>query len=289
MVLGVAAGLAGGIVALLALWGLFESQWPRLRVQEVPIRGLPEALDGFRVIHLSDLHLGAVSLGSRSVRKAVGWAHGRMPDLIAITGDLLSSGRGEPELRRAINALEARHGVLAILGNHEVDVTRDPFSRAPEPGAFPGDGAELLRDSAVSFDVAGCRVLVAGLDPASYLARASSLDQLSAETADLSILLSHYPEVVDRAGSEAFALVLAGHTHDGQICIPWPRGKLRLAHPRARYPFGTFELNRGRTTLVVSAGLGTTFVPFRLAARPEAVELVLRRTSEASVPARGTL
>ena len=76
-----------------------------------------------------------------------------MPDLIAITGDLLSSGRGEPELRRAINALEARHGVLAILGNHEVDVTRDPFSRAPEPGAFPGDGAELLRDSAVSFDV----------------------------------------------------------------------------------------------------------------------------------------
>lgn len=279
MVLGIAVALAGGVVVLLALWGLFESQWTRLRIEEVPICGLPDALDGLRIVHLSDFHLGTVSLASRSVRKAVQWAEGREPDVIAITGDLVSRGRGEPELRRAFRLLEARYGVLAILGNHEVAVTRDPFSRVPEDGVRTGDGVELLRDSVLTFEVAGCRVLVAGLDPSTYLRSSRAPEELAEEAADLSILLSHYPRAVDRLGPDAFQLVLAGHMHDGQICVPWPGGKLRLAHPSAPYPHGIFRLHDGRTTMVVSAGLGTTFVPFRFAARPEAVELVLRRAT----------
>ena len=64
--------------------------------------------------------------------------------------------------------------------------------------------------------------------------------------------------------------------HGGQICVPLPSAKVRLAHPHARYPEGTFRLGDGATTLVVSRGLGTTFVPFRFFARPEATELILR-------------
>ncbi len=71
-----------------------------------------------------------------------------------------------------------------------------------------------------------------------------------------------------------FDIVLAGHLHGGQICIPTPRGKLRLEHMRARYWEGLFELPHG--TLHVSRGLGTSFVPFRFLARPEATLLVLR-------------
>ena len=62
--------------------------------------------------------------------------------------------------------------------------------------------------------------------------------------------------------------------HDGQICLPYPGGKLRLAHPSARYTHGVYR--RGGTAMHVSPGLGTTFVPFRFFARPEATELVLR-------------
>jgi predicted MPP superfamily phosphohydrolase len=69
-------------------------------------------------------------------------------------------------------------------------------------------------------------------------------------------------------------LILAGHLHAGQIALPYGLGKLLLAHPRARYPEGVFE--REGTTMHVSPGLGTTFVPFRFFARPEATELVLR-------------
>ena len=93
------------------------------------------------------------------------------------------------------------------------------------------------------------------------------------ETADLRILLCHFPDVIDRLPEGAFHLVLSGHLHAGQICLPWPGGRLRLAHIRWRYIRGLYR--RPAATLHLSAGLGTTFVPFRFLARPEATELIL--------------
>ena len=85
----------------------------------------------------------------------------------------------------------------------------------------------------------------------------------------LRILLSHYPR-----WAEGYELVLAGHMHGGQIVLPYPGGKLRLAHLTAKLVEGLYRF--GGTTLHVSPGLGTTFVPFRFFARPEVTELVLR-------------
>ena len=80
--------------------------------------------------------------------------------------------------------------------------------------------------------------------------------------------------MLDRLEPGSFDLVLAGHMHDGQICVPYPGGKIRLAHPTARYVRGIYRTDAA--VMHVSPGLGTTFVPFRFAARPEATELVLR-------------
>ncbi len=103
----------------------------------------------------------------------------------------------------------------------------------------------------------------------------SRLDpNLLAREADLSILLCHYPRVLDQLEPGRFDLVLAGHMHDGQITLPYPGGKLRFAHLSARYNAGVYRT--AAATMHVSAGLGTTFIPFRFAARPEATELVLR-------------
>jgi predicted MPP superfamily phosphohydrolase len=95
-----------------------------------------------------------------------------------------------------------------------------------------------------------------------------------ARDADLSILLCHYPRVLDRLEPGRFDLVLSGHMHDGQITLPLPGGKIRFAHLHARYNAGVYR--NAAATMHVSAGLGTTFVPFRFGARPEATELVLR-------------
>ena len=92
-------------------------------------------------------------------------------------------------------------------------------------------------------------------------------------SADLRILLCHFPRIVKRIPS-VFHLVLAGHLHAGQIVVPYPGGRLRLAHLRARDVEGLYDY--GATQLHVSPGLGTTFVPFRLFARPEVTELVVR-------------
>jgi predicted MPP superfamily phosphohydrolase len=135
----------------------------------------------------------------------------------------------------------------------------------------------LLSDEGVRLDVRGRRVYVAGADPRSKWAKKRpQLRDLAVgrDDADLRILVVHYPDLVDGLPPGAFDLIVSGHMHDGQICVPFPGGKLRLAHPRAPYTHGLYRTDAG--ALHVSAGLGTTFVPFRFAARPEATELVLQ-------------
>ena len=90
----------------------------------------------------------------------------------------------------------------------------------------------------------------------------------------MSILLCHYPRALDQLEPGRLDLVLAGHMHDGQIALPLPGGKVRFAHPAAPYNAGIYR--SAAATMHVSPGLGTTFVPLRFAARPEATELVLR-------------
>ena len=102
----------------------------------------------------------------------------------------------------------------------------------------------------------------------------SRVAQLADPEGDLRILLFHFPDVVRHLPPGAFDLVLAGHLHGGQICIPTPRGKVRLEHLRAPHWEGLHDTPAG--TLHVSRGLGTSFVPFRFLARPEATRLVLR-------------
>jgi predicted MPP superfamily phosphohydrolase len=259
----------------LGLWGLFESQWVSCSRREIEVPGLPVELDGFRLLHVSDLHLGAVSLAWLSARRAQNWLAGREFDLVAITGDLVSAKRGVPRLQEFLATLRADLGVIAVLGNHDVSVTRDPFSSASGTAFDELEGMTLLRDSAVSLARGSVSIRVAGLDALSYLRATTDPTTLTGEE-DFRILLSHYPTVVNRAAHDSFELVLAGHVHGGQICLPTPRGRLRLAHPGAPYPEGVFSVHEGETTLVVSRGLGTTFVPFRLLARPELTELVLR-------------
>jgi predicted MPP superfamily phosphohydrolase len=256
-------------------WAWFEAGWVRLETRDVALPRLPEELGGLRIAHLSDFHLGVPGRGAHAVERAVDWVEQRQPDLTLISGDLLTRGSGEPLLRRLVARLPRCY---AILGNHDLAISRDPFSertflRDLEP-------ATLLSDEGVTIELRGRRVYIAGADPRSLWARKQRPQPrelaVSREEADLRILIAHYPGLIDEVPPGAFDLVVAGHMHDGQICLPYPGGKLRLAHLGARYTHGLYRCPGG--VLHVSAGLGTTFVPFRFAARPEATELVLQRT-----------
>jgi len=223
-------------------------------------------------VHLSDFHLGVPSRGARAVERGVEWAAASLrPDLVCLTGDLLTHPRGEARLRALVARLPLP--VFAVLGNHDLAISRDPQARPSNLREL--EPARLLRDEGEYVELRGQRVWVAGLHPGRIVRRAGKVDPNAlSRDADLRILLSHYPRVFDLLEPGSFELVLAGHMHDGQITVPYPGGKLRLAHPTARFANGLY---RSRATVMhVSPGLGTTFVPFRFAARPEATELVLR-------------
>jgi uncharacterized protein len=267
------AAAAGATAAAGLGWTLFEAQWVELLEVEVQLDGLPEELDGLTIVHLSDFHLGTLSFNGRTLERAVRWAGESPCDLVVLTGDLLSRQRGEAQLRAAISALEPRLGVYAVLGNHDVEVTRDPFSQPTDASAVEVEGAVLLEDESVLLDVSGRKVQVAGGDPR-HGWKERPPGRLADPEADLRILLFHFPDVVRYLAPGSFDLVLAGHLHGGQICVPTPRGKLRLEHLRAAHWEGVHETPAG--ILHVSRGLGTSFVPFRFLARPEATRLVLR-------------
>jgi uncharacterized protein len=265
-----AGAFVGGIAAAAAGWGWFEAGWVRLRTLDVPLRGLAGELEGLRIAHLADFHLGLPSRGRRAVETAVEWTLEREPDLVCISGDLVSHPRGERVLRELLEPLGDR--CYAVLGNHDVEHSRDPFSRSA--GLHDLSPAHLLVDEAETIELRGRRVQIVGVDPRTYRQRRAEPWRHVDRDADLRILLCHFPYILDRLPEGAFDLVLAGHLHDGQITVPYGFGKLRLAHLRWRYTEGLYE--RQAATMHISPGLGTTFVPFRFFARPEATELVLR-------------
>jgi uncharacterized protein len=251
-----------------AAYAWFEAGWIRRETVDVPLTRLPPELDGLRIAHLSDFHLGLPSRGTRAVRQAVEWVEDRQPDLTLISGDLLSRRSGEPLLRELLARLPKSY---AVLGNHDYALTKDPFAQPIELEDLAP--ARLLLDEAETIELRGRKVQIAGVDPRSYRAARARPERLADPDADLRILLCHFPQVIDRLEPGVFDLVLSGHLHAGQICLPYPGGKLRLSHIRWTYVEGLYERPGG--VLHLSAGLGTTFVPFRFFARPAAYELRL--------------
>jgi predicted phosphodiesterase len=142
----------------LAAWLLTLGALALLRAVDVALPRLPEELAGVRIAHLSDFHLGLLSRRSRAVEQAVEWVRERRPELVVVTGDLVSRPRGEPVL----HGLLARLGsAYVVLGNHDVEHSRDPFSRAA--GLTDLAPAHLLVDEAATVDLRGKRVQFVGV------------------------------------------------------------------------------------------------------------------------------
>jgi uncharacterized protein len=262
------AALAGGAGAALAGWGLFEAQWVEGRELAIGVPGLPAELDGMTVLHLTDFHAGTPSLNVRAVQKAAAMGSRWQPDLVALTGDILSHGRARDAVVAALEGLHPPLGIFAVLGNHDVGDTHDPFSRGIVIDDWGRASVTLLRDRSAVVEWRGCEIELAGVDPRLYAeGRNRPPEQLFTRPGALRVLLSHFPQVPDEMPAGTCALALCGHLHGGQICLPGPSGKIRLSHRAYRYDEGIFE--EPETTVVVSRGLGTTLVPFRLFARPE--------------------
>jgi predicted MPP superfamily phosphohydrolase len=257
-----AAGVLGMFIAL---------RGPVLQRVEIPLERWPAALDGFRIVQLSDIHIGPI-LGRDFASKLVERTNALEPDLVAITGDLVDGGvRQLSDEVAPFSGLRARHGVYFVTGNH------DHYSGAsPWCDKLTELGFRVLRNERVEVRDGDAAFDLVGVDDyrASQLGSGGGEDLAAAlagrDPERPAVLLAHDPSTFKRASAESIDLQLSGHTHGGQI---WPFGYLvRLA-----IPFVAGRYRRGGSELYVSRGTGFWGPPMRLMKPAEISEIVLRR------------
>ena len=268
--------LAGGLVSM-PVWATFGTtafSLPRLtrfRVREltVSIKELPTALDGMRIAHVTDTHVGKFTRGA--VLDEIVAATNRLEaDLVLFTGDLIDNTLDDlPLAVRMLQRLRSGSGLFVIEGNH--DLFEDPAGF--EKGVRAG-GLAMLRNEAATVTVRGVPVQILGIvwnHAAAQMNR--DVDQVAAlrDPAAFPILLAHHPHAFDRAADLGFPLTLAGHTHGGQLMLTPEFG----AGPAMfRYWSGLYQ--KLSSALVVSNGTGNWF-PLRVNAPAEIIHLTLRK------------
>lgn len=233
-----------------------------LTATDVPVPGLPVALGGLRVALITDLHRSA-TVSHAFIRRAVDLAMASAPDLVVLGGDYVTWGDRafvEPAAE-ALAGLTAPLGVFAVLGNHDDD--RDM------PAALARQGVVVLRDARTELTTRGERLDLIGIR--FWTRREADIATLLRGAGPAHVLLAHDPRRFEEATALGIPLVLSGHTHGGQVVLPL------IGAPAARkFPVLSGLARRGSTTMFVSRGIGTVYVPVRVACPPEVALLTLR-------------
>lgn len=264
----VGAATALGVGGGLTTFGVYRAMTPP-EITEVPVRlpGLPKALEGFTIVQLSDIHVGAV-IQEKFLDMLVTEANRARPDLVAITGDLVdgspaSLGRYVARLRN----LRSRHGTYFCSGNH------DYYSGwARWSAALPEFGFTVLRNRRVTIGDAGGSFDLLGVDDWGRMGVGDY--DLDAATADrdparASVLLAHQPSNLEAVSAKNVGLQLSGHTHGGQLFPGTIVGALMWQERN------TGLSKQGNSWLYTSRGCGFVGPPMRIGAPPEVVKLVL--------------
>ena len=245
-----------------------------LPIRRLPVKGLPSALQGFRIAHLSDSHLGYY-VHLNDLEDAVERIKSQKPDLVLVTGDISDDIKILPDALNIIGNLNPKCGIYASVGNHEYYRGIRAVLRAFEKGPFP-----ILINDHVNIDVDSTQIYLGGADDprtlrndyAQFLRNTIDITMRDAPAGAFKLLMSHRPEGLNYSSVTGINLVLAGHTHGGQIGF-MGKSLLDLVFPE-KYAWGIYRKNI--TTLHTSGGMGH-WIPFRLGVPAEAPILILER------------
>jgi uncharacterized protein len=259
-----AAVLAGGFVARTNF---------QIREIDVPIAGLPAALHGLRVLQLSDIHL-SVFLSERELARVIDASNGLRAHLALVTGDLIST-YGDPldACIRQLARLKADAGIFGCMGNHEHYAGVEAYTKAAAARA----GIRFLRSEAQALRFGGATLNLAGVDyqaksqEAVYLRGAERMVVPGA----VNVLLSHNPDVFPVAARQGYQLMLAGHTHGGQVTVEILEQTVNPARFFTPYVYGLYRA--GQAAAYVTRGIGTIGIPARIGALPEITVVRLRK------------
>lgn len=256
MAASVGAGAAVGGVS----WGVHERNTLGVTRADLPVDGLPESFRHFRIALLTDLHRSAI-VTADLIDRAVTMAMAERPDLIVLGGDFITSfdTRFAGPVAEVLGRLAAPAGVIAVLGNHDDEKV--------VPSALTAAKIRVLRDERMRLDLGSRSVDFVGID--FWTRGAARLGNLIDHEA-MPILVAHDPRRLSEAQELNIPLVLSGHTHGGQVVIP-PFGPIN----QFRFPITQGTLHEKGSTLFVSRGVGTIYLPLRVNCPPEVAVLTL--------------
>ena len=247
--------------------------------RETALRRWPARLEGFTVVLLTDFHYDPL-FSVHPLQAAIGMVNALRPDLIVLAGDFVTvpffgsderaAATAEP-CARLLREMRAVHGSWAVMGNH--DYYTNPIIVT---AALQAQGIRVLANQSAAVETNGARFWLAGVN------------DVQSQTADLgqtlqgvpgdeaTVLLAHEPDFADEAARFPVDLQLSGHSHGGQIRIPFV-GPLYLPELARKYVWGMYQI--GALSLYTNAGLGTVSLPVRWNCPPEITLLTLRRGS----------
>jgi predicted MPP superfamily phosphohydrolase len=252
-------------LGMFGIAGIFaaDTVWYEPQALQVETTGFQANLPGGRVrlIQVSDLHLSNFNRYFARVARQVASLR---PDLIVLTGDYLEEERNIRGVLGFLKELHAPHGIYAVQGNWEY------WSRLEGENLrrhFAGVGVKLLINERADLEINGRALSILGLD---YPSSTDHLQQLLQEIDPqrFNLLLSHVPAFAHELLNEHVSLVLSGHTHGGQVRLPY-LPPFYLPRYSGRFVAGFYHVSRHRTPLYVNRGIGTSVLPLRFLCRPE--------------------
>jgi predicted MPP superfamily phosphohydrolase len=287
-------GIAAFIIVILfwsaLAYGYF---WGRWKIESITFeyshKNIPEAFDGFKIVHISDLHLSTFDDSPERLNSFIEEINRHCPDIVCFTGDMVTIGKSEAEpYTEILEKISATHGVLSVLGNHDFMIyglNQDNRENAVQDLAEYQEnilGWKLLRNENVVIESEdGSKITFVGVDNANFgnqgfpTIHQGDLKKALEGTDGFRILLSHDPShwKAEVLSETDIPLTLSGHTHSAQIKIlGWTPAKWSFDEIAGRY-------DNGDQTLYINVGLGCT-APFRLGVNPEVTVITLRSKNE---------
>ena len=266
------------VFVISALWIACSNK--ALTVNEITVSSLkiPDAFDGLRIVHVSDLHNAEFGKDNETLLSKIKESD---PDIILITGDLIDSRRTDLKIGISF-ASEVRNiaPVYYVSGNHEARIEEYPELEA----ALTDCGVTVLNNESAVIEREGEFITLYGIKDPNFDFEIGyeetvekSLQCLKINENTFNILMAHHPEFFESYVSENYDLVFSGHAHGGQIRLPFIGGIIAPGQGLfPKYDSGVYSLKN--TSMIVSRGIGNSLFPFRVNNRPEIIAVELNKT-----------
>lgn len=248
---------------------IYEASHSDLTERSVRLADLPAVFDGFRIAFLADFHLGLFT-SAAFLESVVAQVNALKPDIIILGGDYIYGGKKYiPEVAKIAGQLRSPYGTYATLGNHD-----NVHGKALTMRAMQENGVYLLNNEGVLLKRGDASIFLAGVDDMQTGHPDLEKALENAQAGQAIILVTHNPDFFERLGNRQVALGLAGHTHGGQICLPFVGPLLVPSRYGKKYLSGLVQ--GPFCPVFVTRGIGTVYLPMRLLCRPEIALLTLR-------------